>query len=736
MRKTIFILLLVVHAGILYAQNSFWVRQVGDSVGEQSRAITVDKHGNTYYTGNFSDTVDFDPGPGVYNLNTKPNTLSGGNAFVSKLDASGNFVWAKSFIDTSANGGHGAGYGIVTDDSGNVYTAGQFWGSIDFDPGPGIFVLPFTGSGDCFISKLDKFGNFVWAKKYASTSQYTGETGGIVQLDAFGNIYVAVGLYFSFQGDAVLLKLNPSGNVIWSKSFNGNGSNGISNLLFTTDGYFYIAGSFQSFMTLPPFTLTGTGNMDTFLSKLDTAGNILWVKQIGGRHDTRGGDIAFDSNLNIYMTGTFDDTSDFDPGPGIHNLISHQGLSKYDVFISKYDSSGNFIWAKAIGGGGFDQGFILDLDSTFNIYSAGHFQDTVDFDTGLGVYPMVSTNLRDIYFWKLDSAGSFVWAKQLPASFNACGQCFALDKATNIYSTGRFFDTTDFDIDLGVYNLTPNGFSDIFIHKFRQCTPSTGTDVITACDSLTWIDGNTYTTSTNTPVFTIIGGSATNCDSIVTLDLTITHSTSATDSITACKSFTWIDGNTYTSNNNTATHILANSVGCDSVVTLNLTIKNANTSVSLDSTTAMLTADSGALSYQWLDCNSNYSEINGATSQSFAPLQNGNYAVAVTQNGCTDTSACVAVLTVGIAGENTHGYFAIYPNPSKGIFSVGISNFPQSENKIEIYNTCLQVIFSKIISGDKAVIDLSHQPDGIYIVIFKTKDESFSKKIILHNRIK
>lgn len=705
----------------------------GDSTLEESHALTVDKQGNTYYTGNFKDTVDFDPGSGIYNLNTSPNALYEGCPFVSKLDASGNFVWAKSFTDTSANGGHGACYGIVTDDSGNVYTTGQFWGSIDFDPGSGTFVLPFTGSGDCFISKLDKFGNFVWAKKYANPSQYVGETGGIIQLDAIGNIYVVVGLYFSFQGDAVLLKLNPSGNLIWSKTFSGNGNNGVTNLLFTNDGHIYLAGLFQTFISLPPFTLTGMGNMDMYFSKLDTSGNFLWVKQIGGHHDVRGSDIAFDSSLNIYITGTFDDTTDFDPGPGVYDMFTHSGVYKNDVFISKYDSAGNFVWAKSIGGNSYDQGIILDLDSSANIYSAGHFRDTVDFDPGPGAYLMTSTTLSDIYFWKLDSSGNFIWAKQLPASFNACGQCFALDKATSIYSTGRFSGTTDFDMGAGVFNLTAAGTADIFIHKFRQCTPSNGTDIITACDSITWLDGNTYTISTNTPVFTIIGGSATNCDSIITLDLTITHSTFATDSITACKSFTWIDGNTYTSSNNTATHILTNSAGCDSLVTLNLTINNADTAVLIDSTTATLIADSAASSYQWLDCNNNYSVINGATSQSFTPAQNGIYAVAITQNGCTDTSACFPVLNVGITEEYSFVYFSIYPNPTNGMFSITVNGLQQTQNRIEVYNTNSQKVFSENISSNKINIDLSHQPDGIYLVMLKTKDESFSKKIIVRN---
>ena len=98
------------------------------------------------------------------------------------------------------------------------------------------------------------------------------------------------------------------------------------------------------------------------------------------------------------------------------------------------------------------------------------------------------------------------------------------------------------------------------------------TDIQSACETFTWIDGNTYTSSNNTATFTILGGSASGCDSIVTLNLTIFNNASSTDTQIACDSYTWIDGITYTSDNNTATFLLSTSSGCDSIVTLDLTI--------------------------------------------------------------------------------------------------------------------------------------------------------------------
>ena len=133
-------------------------------------------------------------------------------------------------------------------------------------------------------------------------------------------------------------------------------------------------------------------------------------------------------------------------------------------------------------------------------------------------------------------------------------------------------------------------------------TSNTGTDVQTACDSYTWIDGNTYTTSNNSATWTLTNASG--CDSTVTLDLTITNSNTGTDVQTACDSYTWIDGNTYTTSNNSATWTLTNASGCDSTVTLDLTITNSNTGTDVQT---------ACDSYTWIDGNTYNTSNNSAT---------------------------------------------------------------------------------------------------------------------------
>ncbi|MBL4753319.1 MAG: SBBP repeat-containing protein, partial [Flavobacteriales bacterium] len=132
-----------------------------------------------YITGFYDGTVDFDPGPSTFTMTTNG---SSGDVFIQKLDANGNFIWAKSMGGTSAK----LSRSITTDASGNVYITGYFESSVvDFDPGPGTFNLSSNGLKDVFIQKLDALGNFVWAKSMGGTSNDLSYS---ITTDASGNV--------------------------------------------------------------------------------------------------------------------------------------------------------------------------------------------------------------------------------------------------------------------------------------------------------------------------------------------------------------------------------------------------------------------------------------------------------------------------------------------------------------------------------------------------------------------
>ncbi|MFH0865376.1 MAG: SBBP repeat-containing protein [Bacteroidota bacterium] len=174
-----------------------------------------------------------------------------------------------------------------------------------------------------------------------------------------------------------------------------------------------------------------------------------WVKQIGGTYsDDRGYSLTLDASGNVYTTGFFG-TADFDPGADTFNLTSVGG----DIFISKIDSSGNFVWAEQMGGSDFDYGTSIAVDASGNVYTTGLFRGAADFDPGADTFKLTSAGVEDIFISKLNSSGNFIWAKQIDGTNLNYGPCIAIDTFGNVYTTGPFHDTADFDPGAGVYNL-------------------------------------------------------------------------------------------------------------------------------------------------------------------------------------------------------------------------------------------------------------------------------------------
>jgi hypothetical protein len=255
--------------------------------------------------------------------------------------------------------------------------------------------------------------------------------------------------------------------------------------------------------------------------------------------------------------------------------------------------------------------------------------------------------------------------------------------------------------------------------------PVTGVDVITDCDSHTWIDGNTYTSSNNTATFTIFGGAANGCDSIVTLNLTINNSTTGSETATACDSYVWAaDGNTYTSSG-TYTATLTNAAGCDSTAVLNLTIDGSSVSIATDNGDGTITASAGAF-YQWLDCGTG-TVIVGETGQTLTVVANGSYAAIVTNGACEDTSACVLIDYIGIK-EMIETAVQLMPNPTRDNVTITMS---VASATLEVRDAFGKLILMKgITSGEQ--VDLSQNEDGVYFFTIETGNGSIVKRVVKH----
>lgn len=256
----------------------------------------------------------------------------------------------------------------------------------------------------------------------------------------------------------------------WAKRTGGIYSN-ISARAITVDatGSVYATGCFGETVDFDPdsssiYNLKASGSNDIFISKLNTNGNFVWARNMGGGSLGCASSIALDASGNVFTTGWFSDTVDFDPGPGISKLVA----GSVDIFISKLDAAGNFIWAKKIGGDTLGAyGNSIAIDAFGNVYTTGYFYDTADFDPGpSGIYNLLSAGDRSIFILKLNSAGNFVWAKKIGGKSSFVrGNSISIDVKGNVFTIGELLGKADFDPGLGVYNLMDSLNYALFILK-------------------------------------------------------------------------------------------------------------------------------------------------------------------------------------------------------------------------------------------------------------------------------
>ncbi|MDD4002165.1 MAG: T9SS type A sorting domain-containing protein, partial [Bacteroidales bacterium] len=256
-------------------------------------------------------------------------------------------------------------------------------------------------------------------------------------------------------------------------------------------------------------------------------------------------------------------------------------------------------------------------------------------------------------------------------------------------------------------------------------------DYVSACNSFTWINGITYTQSTNTPTYTI--NSIYGCDSIVNLHLTMNHSSSGVDNQVHCKTYTWINGITYTSSTNTPTYTLTNYSGCDSVVHLNLTINplpnvgiTGNMDIFEGQTTELIA--SGANSYSW---------SNGSIEQtiSVSPTQTTKYSVIGTDDkNCSDSASITINVhpNIGLNNIEISNLISIYPNPTDGKINIVNKSNELSIQKITLLNVLGEKILEKEITNrNEILLDLiSYSSNIIFVEILLNNGEKFVKKII------
>lgn len=406
----LFALLALLTTSVAQGQYTYdWAKRLAGNDLDWSYDIAVDAQGNVITTGQYSSTADFDPSTeGVANLVASDNNS---RAFISKLDPDGNYLWAKG-PDTRS-----VGRALAVDSDGNIYAAGAFQNSFDFDDSENEIILTSNGINDAY-----------------------------------------------------LLKYTPEGVLLWAKSFGGEGHDSVVRMAVNEDGEVVVCGYFVYTVDFDPgegeeiFEVTGTTHAnDIFISKFDTNGLFLWAHHMAGESTQNVEDISFDSQGNVVVTGRFSGSMNCDPLATNFTFESNGG-NDWDVFVAKLNGNGEFQWAKRIGAEDNDVGYGIAVDTEDNIIYTGHFGNTVDLDPGQGVQEFTETGTYyDAFISKLDSDGNFIWAKQLTSDQNDYGASVAVDASGNIYTTGYTAGACDMDPGQGTVTPTWLGDSDIFI---------------------------------------------------------------------------------------------------------------------------------------------------------------------------------------------------------------------------------------------------------------------------------
>lgn len=718
--------------------NFAWATQVGGTTQYYfGTDLVIDQTGNVYTTGPYRGSIDFEPGSAVNILTSSLYFLGYEcNAFITKSDNFGNLVWAKSLSGAST------GNSLCVDSAGNVYVTGRFSGTVDFDPDTATtYYLSTSGSDDIFICKFNPSGNLIWAKKLGNVSQDNGLS---ITTDNNGNLYISGHNHSPMDYDpgsavftpayngftAFVLKLDWAGNFVWAKGFTCNYQIWATSVSVDVSGNVIVAGWFDGTADFDPDPLisnihSSTGMRDIFVVKLNSIGNLIWVNCIGGYNNDEAHSVTTDFLGNVYFIGSFYGTADFDPGAAVCNLSS---TTLYGICICKFDPTGTLTWAKKIDGNSFYITYnMLDIkcDNETNIYATGRFAGTTDFDPGAGVFNLSACGTIDAFTLKLNSAGNFIWAYNIGGSSGTETTSVAIDDIGNVYTSGTFRGTADFNPDTSNYSLSAANETDYFIMKMIQRISTNNTLSATVCDSMVSPSGNYTWDQTGTYTDTI--PNMFGLDSIITIYLTILNSTSQIVNKEACYYYDF-NGSTLF-NSGTYYDTIQNSNGCDSIITLNLTIVEVDNSVVQNANE--LTAIAVGASYQWIDCNNGFAPVQGATNQTFTPTVNGSYAVIIYQNGCVDTSTCYTVSTIGNPIKETAATIKIYPNPTLDQLLLDLGQ-PFKHIKIEVINAIGQVVIEKEYRlRQNFAISLLQLQTGEYLVkVYLPEKQPFVQKII------
>ena len=405
---------------ICYSQSLQFVNTFNGKRYEFPGDMVISKKGNIFVSGFYnSDTLSIGNCT-LYNLSNKKN-----NTFLAKMDTLGNCFWIKTIAVDSLNNSPA---NLAVDSLDNIYITNQFHGQIDVDPSANSYYLNTLPScTNIFVAKYDNNGSFKWAFPILDSFTYTRDA--YIEIDKEQNLLLSGSYYKTTDFDpsantytlcpikktspaGFLAKYDTNGTLIWVNSLAGKNGGGAEILDIEVDNCnnILITGNCGDTIDFNPgigvYNLNSPFGSDYFLAKYSPNNNLLWAFVISGNYNEWGTNIRIGSNNNIYVAGTFRTANiDFDPSPTNTTILSTHGQS--DIFLAKYDSLGNMIFTKSIGGLDNEYIYDLDIDLHENLYWViNYWSNGWDCDFSTNSQVISQQGGGDDLILQTDSAGS------------------------------------------------------------------------------------------------------------------------------------------------------------------------------------------------------------------------------------------------------------------------------------------------------------------------------------------
>lgn len=418
MKNIIFILLLtLIGATISNAQVPDWSIALSGKNGFGQAVCVNDNTGDVYVTGYFSNKLDLGT--------TTLSAIGSVDMFLAKYNASGALQWAKNFGGATSNT---MAHGMVLNKSGELYISGRFTNTIQF----GTVSLSSNGKIDVFVVKSDASGNILWGKSGGGEGDDFCYQQGIA-IDGLGNVILggeakSQNVVFgtnTFKGPIYITKLSPNGTILWARGAKANVAYnaGLLDVACDKSNNIYVTGFYGDTLDFNGVMLHKSGSSFVYVAKMDASGNIIWAKDGEG---TIGFALACDKDMNVYVSGECTN------GNLVFSTITSTGSSNSNLFLTKYDSTGDAKWVKRAGGNLSCVVEDMTTDSANSIYLSGSFSDSIAFESKKLFRPGTA------YIAKYTSNGDVVWAKNGGSKATSGVKSVYVDKNYNAYTTGYY----------------------------------------------------------------------------------------------------------------------------------------------------------------------------------------------------------------------------------------------------------------------------------------------------------